>query len=113
MRNTKEKCHILCSFMESNVDPVSFVGIQKKKLPSTIEDSFLNLRFLSSNCTVAYNWDHVALIAKKKFLLLLEVCFLRARSLSQSLSNLQKISLVFQKTSHAANLLSYSEIIKF
>ena len=68
VRNTKEKCHILCSFMESAVDPESFVGIQKKKLPSTIEDSFLNLRFLSSNCTVAYNWDHVALIAKKKFL---------------------------------------------
>ena len=99
VRNTKEKCHILCSFMESTVDPESFVGIQKKKLPSTIENSFLNLWFLSSNCTVAYNWDHVALITKKNFLWLLEVCFLRGRSLSQSLCNLQKISLAFQKTS--------------
>ena len=84
VRNTKEKCHILCSFMESTVDPESFVGIQKKKLPSTIEDSFLNLRFLSSNCTVAYTWDTVALIAKKVFWRLLEVCF-RGSSLSQSL----------------------------
>ena len=78
--------------MESTVDPESFVGIQKKKLPSTIEDSFLNLRFLSSNFTVAYNWDHVALIAKKKFCDFLKFAFLgeghflRAFVISRSLA---------------------------